>query len=171
MTPVREQQECTALVRLQPQAEMIDYVGMHVVNMTAGNVTTNCTDFDIRLVDGPDEGSGRVEVCLGGLWGTVCDDGWDSNDATTVCRQLGYNYAISAQERAIPTRRAYFGEGRGPIHLSRVECFVTDTRLSDCNITVICVCFIGVTIARKRKNDTELGGKKQLHVIAIQYHI
>ena len=44
----------------------------------------------IRLADS-DESSGRVEVCLDGLWGTVCHRGWDSNDATTVCRQLGYN--------------------------------------------------------------------------------
>ena len=106
---------------------------MHVydVNLACiGNVTTSCTDFDIRLVDGPDEGSGRVEVCLGGLWGTICDDGWNSNDATVVCRQLGYG----ALERAVPTREGYFGEGSGPIHLSRVLCSsATNTTLSDCN--------------------------------------
>ena len=33
--------------------------------------------------------SGRVEICVDGFWGTVCDNGWDVNDATTVCRQLG----------------------------------------------------------------------------------
>ena len=44
----------------------------------------------MRLVGGQSPNEGRVEICLEGQWGTVCDDFWGSVDAQVACRQLGY---------------------------------------------------------------------------------
>ena len=49
-----------------------------------------CNDTDIRLTGGSSSNEGRVEYCSEGVWGTVCDDGWDRrwSNALVVCRQL-----------------------------------------------------------------------------------
>lgn len=49
-----------------------------------------CSTGDIRLAAGGSVTEGRVEVCLGGQWGTMCDDSWDDNGAAVVCNQLGH---------------------------------------------------------------------------------
>ena len=46
----------------------------------------------IRLQGGNYSNEGRVEVYCNGQWGTICDNGFSSTDAQTICKQLGYNY-------------------------------------------------------------------------------
>ena len=46
---------------------------------------------DIRLVGGSYSWEGRVEIYLGGEWGTISYGNTDSLDAFVVCRQLGYD--------------------------------------------------------------------------------
>ena len=44
----------------------------------------------VRLIDGLIPEEGTVEVCVNGVWSSVCHSWWDYKDAFVVCRQLGY---------------------------------------------------------------------------------
>ena len=66
----------------------------------ASQLTIVSLDFyivvQIRLVDGTENTrndttrDGRVEVLSNGQWGTICDVGFDMQDADVICKQLGF---------------------------------------------------------------------------------
>lgn len=47
-------------------------------------------DWELQLVGGASEREGRVEVCMNGVWSTICDESWNNVDAGVICYQLGY---------------------------------------------------------------------------------
>ncbi|XP_074092299.1 scavenger receptor cysteine-rich domain-containing protein DMBT1-like [Macrotis lagotis] len=82
---------------------------------------------ELRLVGGPGQCAGRVEVHYQEVWGTVCDDLWDLNEAEVVCRQLGCGQAVSA------LGEAHFGPGSGNILLDNMQCIGTEGYLGQCS--------------------------------------
>ena len=37
-----------------------------------------------------DSREGRVQICYENMYGTICDDYWDTLEARLVCEQLGF---------------------------------------------------------------------------------
>ena len=73
--------------------------------------------------------SGRVEVQHSGTWGTICRDSWDVREAEVVCRQLGFDGALTAFTWA----RASFGKGVGQIWLDDLQCQGNEISISECS--------------------------------------
>lgn len=82
---------------------------------------------EIRLVGGANPYEGRVEIGLGGAWGTICSNSWDKTDANVICRQLGYATATSAIQGT-----SRYGTGTGPIYLDNVGCTGLEANIALC---------------------------------------
>ena len=99
----------------------------------------------MRLADGLIDNEGRVEVCVNGVWGTVCDQGWDKTDAHVVCQQLGHP-ELGMQDKTIINchiiiiiiepvvfPNSEFGDGIYPIAYSNMGCGGWESSFSQCN--------------------------------------
>ena len=68
-----------------------------------------------------------MEVYHNGIWGTVCDDGWDLNNAQVVCNELGFGKAGAA------VHSTFYGQGSGQIWLDDVNCVGTESMIGSCS--------------------------------------
>lgn len=53
-------------------------------------LSDNCTEGNLRLVNGKAASKGRVEICYEGVWGSICPNLWKDTNAKVACNQLGY---------------------------------------------------------------------------------
>ena len=98
-----------------------------LVNWHCNSFVVLVTGPGIRLVGGSGPHEGHVEVYHNGIWGTMCDDDWDLQDAMVACRQLGY---INATAAVGPAR---FGSGSGPILFSELSCVGNESTITECD--------------------------------------
>ena len=68
-----------------------------------------------------------MEVHHNGEWGTVCDDGFDLNDAQIVCNKLNFGPAIAVRHNA------FYGEGSGKIWLNDLNCISSEISTRRCS--------------------------------------
>ena len=79
----------------------------------------------VRLRGSPSPNMGRVEVYYGGKWGLIYLSSWDINDATVVCRQLGYTTALMAGYRL-------FCSATLPVLFQNFRCYGDESALDQC---------------------------------------
>ncbi|XP_034383885.1 deleted in malignant brain tumors 1 protein-like isoform X2 [Cyclopterus lumpus] len=112
---------CSGNVSSIGQCTLQEYTGK------CEGASLSCADSQqLRLVNGTDRCSGRVEIRYDNQWGTVCDDDWDIKDAQVVCRAMDCG---TAQTTKIGS---FFGQGQGDIWLDDVDCFGNETSLIHC---------------------------------------
>ena len=56
----------------------------------------NCSHGELQIASRSDDSEalaseGRLEICVNGVWGTICDVRYGARDANVACRQLGYD--------------------------------------------------------------------------------
>ena len=96
-------------------------------------------DLRILNAEGLLSNAGRIEVRLGGIWGTICTMANDASSAVKICNDLGYR---GGQWESNDTKatlcssyegKDYCGVEEQPIFFSTLSCTETDDTFDKCN--------------------------------------
>ena len=77
------------------------------------------------MVAGRNDSEGRIEVLYNDIWGTICDDMWDSLDAAVACKEAGWPNVVQIRDT--------FGPGNGTIWLDELNCRGNEESLANCS--------------------------------------
>ena len=81
------------------------------------------TDGEVRLY-GSGTNDGILEIYHNNQWGSVCDDGWSSEESIVACKQLGFiTYSSYSHGNSITTN----------FWLDDVTCTGDESMLVDCS--------------------------------------
>ncbi|XP_019859820.1 PREDICTED: scavenger receptor cysteine-rich domain superfamily protein-like [Amphimedon queenslandica] len=84
-----------------------------------------CSNGAVRLTSGSTYGA--VEVCLNNGWGSICRDFWNNEDASVICRQLGYS-----PYGAIGPSATYYSSSTISHKMIDVNCTGAETNIINC---------------------------------------
>ncbi|XP_063189435.1 scavenger receptor cysteine-rich type 1 protein M130-like isoform X2 [Chroicocephalus ridibundus] len=99
----------------------------------AGHASVICSSYTGFRLAGDSSGcAGRVEVEVGGTWGSLCATGWDLPDAHVLCRHLG-----CGPSAAIVPPGGSFGGGDGPLRPDAFSCGGIERHPGECPTAVL----------------------------------
>ena len=79
-----------------------------------------------RISGGDPSGrSGRAEIFFDDEWGTLCNTDWGENEASALCRQMGFHGGD-------PIDGPFKVPAKGLVYRSMYQCRATSQSLSDC---------------------------------------
>uniref|UniRef100_A0A3B5AD72 SRCR domain-containing protein n=1 Tax=Stegastes partitus TaxID=144197 RepID=A0A3B5AD72_9TELE len=119
-----DQIECNGMESTLPQCPQRPFTDKTCnISSVSGSFSGS---LEVRLANGKDECSGRVEVRHGDSWSTVCDADWTVDKAEAVCDVLECGRAVDAPGAA------QYGQGSGSV-VAADECFSNMTNLRQCS--------------------------------------
>lgn len=84
--------------------------------------------YKLRLANGSNPLSGRPEISLDGVWGTICGySSFGNVDAEIICREMNYTGGRKMKSGS-------FGRGKGKVHITRMNCKSNVTSIMQCPI-------------------------------------
>ncbi|CAI8047097.1 Neurotrypsin, partial [Geodia barretti] len=117
---------------------LAEFWEMFSVTISTNSSTVNLTRREFNVFIGPNDGeciegnvtgstNGRlqlVEMCNSdGVWSPICDNEWTQEDATVVCRELGYQEPKSVRYETI---------NKTMVNATHISCRGNETALRDC---------------------------------------